>query len=165
MNLVLIGMPLSGKTTVGSILAAKLGYEFADTDEYIESHYGNIPEIFNTFGESYFRNLESAAVKRFAAADRTVISTGGGCVKNPDNMRLLKSTGKIIYLQTDAALLFSRYRLDLSLRPLLGGDPASNLKQLLKEREGLYVFYSDLTVTTDGLTPEEVAEKIMENLK
>lgn len=160
MNFVLCGMPCAGKTTVGRCLSRLSGREFADTDAMIEEAHGNIPAIFDTYGEGYFRELEREAVRTLCKRDGLVISTGGGLVLFSENVALLRSTGRIIYLRAKLETLVKRGRGDRS-RPLLRGDLAARLSAQLSARAATYEGVADQTVDTDGLTPEEIAKVIL----
>lgn len=163
MNIILSGMPACGKSTVGPILAKKLGYSFADTDAYVTARYGSITEIFKKYGEERFRTFERAAVKSLLNSRNTVIATGGGSLEDGENVRILKSCGKIVYLETSIDELLRRLKGDS--RPLLLQDARSALNTLYEKRKKIYVESCDIVVITDGLAPEEVAQKILEKLK
>ena len=164
MNIVLIGMPASGKTTVAAALAKDLGLKVLDTDALIVEKHGEINKIFKKFGEEYFRNLESEAVKEVVENTNAVISTGGGCPLRKENVLALKKSGKIIFLRTSITELIRRTEGD-GTRPLLKGEREERLKSLLSVRTPVYEEAADFTVDTDGLTPEEIAKKITEFIK
>ena len=161
MNIILAGMPGSGKSTVARILGKKLGFSVVDTDELIVEKYGAISDIFEKFGEECFRNFETQVVKGVASFDNQVISTGGGCLLREENRALLKSCGKIIFLRTQIQTLSSRLTGDTS-RPLLKGDMKSRLEKLIAERTPIYENCADVIIDTDKFAPEEVADKITE---
>ena len=98
-NIVLIGMPGSGKSTVGKILAEKTGREFIDTDEIITRENGDISAIFEKFGENEFRNIENGVIKRVSAMQGKIIATGGGCVTCEENHNLLRQNGKVFWIK------------------------------------------------------------------
>lgn len=164
MNLALIGMPGSGKTTVSRILGEKYGFEVTDTDAIVEKKYGKIADIFEKYGEEYFRGLETRAVKEACGGDGRVISTGGGCILRGQNRMLLAQNCKIIYLRATVETLLERLRGDNS-RPLLKGDAEGRLKALYAERAEIYSRSAHLIVDTDVITPERTAEVIMERVK
>lgn len=164
MNIILAGMPGSGKSVVSVLLAAKLGFKAVDTDAVIEESHGKISKIFADYGEKYFRKLESEVIEKLASIDNTVIATGGGSLVNPKNCTALRASGKIIYLMAEVDELTKRLKGDLS-RPLLFGDMQANLKNLYGRRAKIFEAAADYTVQTDGLTPDEIAEKIVEILK
>ena len=163
MNIVLAGMPGSGKTTVAKAFK-KSGYIVYDTDEEIVKQHGNISEIFAKHGEEYFRNLETEAVRKLSALSDAVISTGGGCLLKSENVALLKKNGKIVYLRTEPETLIRRVEGN-SDRPLLQGGARERINTLYAARKSIYESAADITVDTDELTPEKVAEKIMELIK
>ncbi len=155
-NIILIGMPACGKTTVASAYGEKV----YDTDAYIESIYGRISDIFANYGEDYFRKLETEAIKSICANDGCIISTGGGAVLCEENVHLFKQSGKIVYLRTKIETLLKRLVGDTS-RPLLLGNRAERLAKLYTERTPIYERVADIIVDTDGLTPEEVLNRII----
>ena len=164
MNIILAGMPGSGKSSVGEALARALGYGFADTDKIITERYGEITEIFAERGEEYFRQLEREAVEEVCRLSNAVVATGGGCLLNEKNVKFLKSCGKIIYLKTSVKELLKRLEGDLT-RPLLKGDAEGNLKRIYGARKEIYERAADITVNTDGKTPDETVKEILEKVK
>ena len=164
MNIVLAGMPGSGKTTVSVFLGKLLGAEVIDTDEEIVKSHGAITEIFDKFGEECFRNLETETVKKVCQKDGVVISIGGGCLLRGENVKLFKNNGKIIFLRTSYETLLNRVEGDTS-RPLLKGGAGEKLKSLIEVRTPIYERAADFTVDTDNLSPNEVAAKIQELLE
>lgn len=151
----------SGKTTVGLILAEKLGWVFLDTDRLIVEESGmQIPEIFARYGEEYFRRLEETVIAKAVRREEVVIATGGGAVTIPANLRCMKDHGVVVYLKTGLQELAQRVGAGEG-RPLLERrDPLQALQSLLEEREVLYA-QGDLVFCTDGLKPVEVAEQIL----
>lgn len=164
MNIVLVGMSGSGKTTVAYILSKLSGMERIDCDEQIESEFGKISKIFEEHGEGFFRDIESAVVMRFSQKQSAIISTGGGCLLRQKNADILKKNGKIVYLRTTVDELEKRLKNDKS-RPLLKGDIKVKLKEMFAVRNPMYTANADLIIDTDGLSPEEVAKEIWENIK
>lgn len=164
MNVVLVGMSGSGKTTVAYALSKLTGMERIDCDEQIERKFGQISEIFEERGEEYFRDIEANVVKDCSFKQSAIISTGGGCFLKQENANLLKQNGKIVYLRTSIEELEKRLKGDKA-RPLLAGDLKSKLKEMLAVREPIYSANADLIIDTDGLSPEEVAKLILENIK
>ncbi len=159
-NVILIGMPGSGKTTVMNTYKSKYKKNVFDTDELIEREHGRISEIFMRYGEEYFRNLETEAIKRVCRETEAFISTGGGSVLREENVKLFKESGKVVYLKTSLDTLLKRLDGD-DTRPLLKGDRFARLQKLYEERTPVYGRVADIIVDTDGLDPNAVLEKIM----
>ncbi len=146
-NIVLIGMPGCGKSTVGNILAEKLGMTFIDMDAYIEETMGTtITEMFK-HGEPYFREIEAKTAKDLSEKEGEVISTGGGIVKNPENISNLRENGMIIYINRPVEIIAGD--IDAESRPLLAKDP-SQLFKLFEERSPLYKKYCDFEVMNNS---------------
>ena len=162
-NVILIGMPGCGKTTVINLCKEIYGKEVWDTDAFIESIHGSISKIFAEYGEEHFRKLESEAVREICKRDDCFISTGGGCVMREENVKIFKESGKIIYLKANIQTLLKRLEGDTS-RPLLAGNMAERLSELYKKRATVYERVADIVVDTDGLTPNEVLENIFAEL-
>ena len=135
----LIGLPGSGKSTVGRQLARRLGAPFSDCDEVIERQIGTtIREYFEQHGEAAFRSIESEVIARLVASVRGVISTGGGAVLMAPNRELLHGQAKVIYLRSSPEDVFRRLRHDRN-RPLLQvKDPLGRLRELFEVRDPLY---------------------------
>lgn len=138
-NIVLIGMPGCGKSTLGRLLAERTGKTFVDMDAYIEEHAGaSIPEIFAEHGEEYFRSLESAAAKALGREKGQVIATGGGVILHPDNMKALGQNGRIVFLQRPIEELAT------DGRPL--SKDLETLKKMYEIRFPLYNKYSNYSI-------------------
>lgn len=164
MNVSLIGMSGSGKSSVAPVLAAALGLNTVDTDGIIEKNYGKISDIFKNYGEKRFRDIENGVIKSLSDCKNTVIATGGGCVLNPENVKMLKNLGKVVYLKTGVQILAKRLNGDAT-RPLIQGGTAEKLCALYTERAALYEAAADVVVLTDGLKIGEVAKKIIGSIK
>ncbi len=155
-NVVLIGMPSSGKTTVGKLLAEKLGKRFVDTDEEIVSSYGaDVPTIFLENGEAYFRSLEAKTVGDVSKLNGLVIATGGGAVLREENVQALRQNGALYFLDRDLSLL-----VPTSNRPL-SSDKESITKRY-NERYEIYKASADCTVLANG-APSDVADMILKD--
>lgn len=165
MKIVLTGFMGTGKTSVGNALSRKLGFRFVDTDALIEEREGQpVSLIFKKKGEAYFRKLEHETVKEISMLQNIVIATGGGVIKNPENMEHLGRNGIIIWLKADPEIILKRVMLEGGKRPLLEvKDPLEEINKLLNERLPLYK-KADATVETDYITPEETAQEIIEHL-
>jgi shikimate kinase len=135
----LVGLPGSGKTTVGRQLARRLQLPFVDSDHEIERHLGcKIREFFEHNGEAAFRDVEAQIIEELTAGAPCVLSTGGGAVLREENRQHLKSRGKVVYLNASPDDLFRRLRHD-SQRPLLQvADPQKKLRDLYAQRDPLY---------------------------
>ena len=136
-NIILVGMPASGKTTIGKLLDKALEqYSLYDTDSIIEKTQGmSITEIFQKYSEDYFRKLEYDTIKMVCTGKNKIISIGGGAFENPDNRATLIKFGKVFYLKSDLDILYYRISQD-STRPLLQAkNPKQVLEDLLKKRE------------------------------
>lgn len=139
MLLALIGLPGSGKSTVGRQLSRRLGFPFFDSDHVIEQHLGcSIREFFEREGEGRFRDVEETVIDQLSCKPEGVLSTGGGAVLRPANRRLLRERCRVMYLNSSPDELFKRLRHDVS-RPLLQvADPLSRLRDLHHLRDPLY---------------------------
>ena len=154
-NIVLIGMPSSGKTTVGKRLAEITGKEFIDTDDEIVKRIGmDIPSYFAKFGEAEFRKVESEVIYDISKKNGMIISTGGGAVLKSENVRCLRQNGRIYFLNRSLDLL-----IPTKSRPLSSDIDA--LKKRFDERYDIYVSSADVAVEANG-TVNEVADKIKE---
>ncbi|HBN84864.1 MAG TPA: hypothetical protein DDZ89_13595 [Clostridiales bacterium] len=143
-NIVLIGMPGSGKSSVGKTLAKTLNLDFIDTDEYIESFYGKISELFD-IGEEYFRRIETNILRQLSYGNSMVVSTGGGIVTRKENINLLKNTGKVFFLDRSPELIIQND--ELINRPLLAGeDRYEKLMKLYDQRIHLYRETADFII-------------------
>ena len=165
-NLILIGFMGTGKTSLGKLLANRLGRGFIDLDQKIEHDAKmTIPQIFELHGEKYFRELEKKAVREVSERKNLVIATGGGTVKDAENVRLLKNSGVIICLTTDPEEIFRRTE-RRGERPVLdsGEDRLATIKKLLAERE---IFYSqaDYTIDTTDWSPLQIMNDICNHFK
>ena len=154
-NIALIGMPGSGKTMIGRLLAKKLGRPFSDTDALIEEQAGMpVPEIFKKHGESFFRELESRVIDGEGKKNGIIISTGGGAVLRKENYYSVKQNAAVVWIDRPLNLLAS------------AGRPLSDIysaEELYKKRSGLYEKYSDLKIKNLG-NPSDVVEKLAEEL-
>ena len=155
-NIVLIGMPGCGKSTIGTLLAEKLGRTLADADEKIISLAGkSIPDIFAQDGEPTFRNWETKALTELGKQSGLVIATGGGCVTQKRNYPLLHQNGYLVWLERDCSVL------PTDGRPL---SQANDLGKMYAARKPLYEAFADIRVENTG-TPAETVQKILDALE
>ena len=162
-NIVLIGMPACGKTTIGRMLAEKLPkYTFIDTDSLIEKTQGmSINDIVVKFSEDYFRKLEHDTIRMVASGSMKILSIGGGAFENPDTRATLLKFGKVFYLKSDLDVLYYRISEDTK-RPLLQNpNPKQVLENLLKKREENYL-KANYVIDTDNKSPEEIVRLIID---
>jgi 3-dehydroquinate synthase len=160
MNIILYGPPGVGKTTVGKLIAQRLGREFVDGDQWIESRWGRpVPDYFARHDEPLFRAHEVEACQEWSARDGLVIAPGGGALLNPHSRAALEGTGVIICLMATLETLLARLNGSHS-RPLLSGDAPARLAALLVERESLYRSFA-LQASTDARPAESVADEVM----
>ena len=159
-RVVLVGVPGSGKTTVGTLLAQRLGVGFRDTDHDVEVTVGKpVPDIFVDSGEPYFRELERTAVATALRDHDGVLALGGGAVLD-EGTRALLLDQPTVWLQVGAAAGAKRVGLDVP-RPVLLGNVRGRLAALVAERAPLYAEVARLTVDTDGLDPQAVADAVL----
>jgi len=164
-NIVLLGFMGTGKSIIGRRLAVELRFRFADTDYLIEEAAGKrIPEIFSEEGEAHFRALEEEVVRRVAAWEGHVISTGGGVPLNPSNMEALGKTGIFVTLTAQPEVIFRRVKRRAGERPLLKGpNPLGAINRLLLEREKYYS-RSEIRVDTSEIQIGESVHRIIDQL-
>ena len=148
----------SGKTTVGRLAAARLGWPYLDSDAEVEEATGKtVPEIFAESGEVAFRAQESKALERALAVEPVVVSVAGGAVLDPDNRDRLHKSGTVVWLRAEVATLAQRVG-DGAGRPLLEGGAAHALARLEAVRRPLYESIAHAVIDVDRKTPGEVAE-------
>jgi shikimate kinase len=158
-NVILVGFMGAGKSTVGRLLARRLGRCFVETDEMIMAAEGrSIPEIFADKGEAYFRGLEEDAVRLLALKHGEVIATGGGLPCQEGRLEALRSMGTVVWLAGDFDALYERARRGGD-RPMLHGKSREATAALYEERKRFYS-RADLCVETTGLTPDQIAAQV-----
>ena len=161
-NVIITGFMGTGKTTVGRLVAERLGYEFVDTDELIAATHGSVQQVFAEQGEARFREIEAEVAAELADRHGHVIATGGGMMIDQANVTALAGTGTVVCLTADVDTIVDRAIAPGGpVRPLLaGGDPRNRVDQLLVARAYAYDRFAQID-TTDS-TPAEVAEAVVE---
>ena len=164
-NIVLVGFMGTGKTTIATQLANKLGMRYVSTDDLIEKREKRtINEIFTKSGEDYFRNAESEVIKEASGLDNAVIDAGGGVVLREENMAMLKSSGIVICLTADEEVIMERTK-KYKHRPLLNvEDPKRKIRDLLAKRAPFYA-KADHCLDTGKFTVRQIVEKVTEIAK
>jgi shikimate kinase len=175
-NIVLIGLMGAGKSTVGRLLARRLGRPFVDTDDVVEAEERRtVAEIFATDGERRFRELEAAAVRRVSALRGQVIAVGGGAVLDPQSATALRGTGDLVWLDAPLSALVMHLSAagEQGARPLLGPDAGGaagapdpmalqrRLQQLHSERYHTYRSVAAHVIDTRGRPPEVLADEVL----
>ena len=159
-NIVLIGMPGCGKSTIGYRMSQKINYSFFDADKYLEEKENRIiSDIFSKEGEEYFRKLETKYLKDLSKKEQIIISTGGGAVKKKENIDILKQNGIIIFLDRTIEDISKENHEN---RPLL--QNIENLWKLYDERIDLYRKYADIIIKNDD-DMNVIVERIITTLK
>ena len=160
----LIGPMGSGKSTMGRLLAKKLGLPYYDLDKLIEDQEKmSISDIFQKHNEKYFRDLESITLKQYSEESNFVISTGGGCVLRDQNLYILRK-GLVIYLKISIETQFERVK-NRTHRPLLNNVTKDTLVQLDKERGSVYSDISNIEVDVSNLDKEDVLSTIIKRIE
>lgn len=160
MTAVLVGFMGAGKTTVGRILAGRLGRPFVDSDVLIEQRLGReIRDVFAAEGEAYFREIEHATVAELVRGPEAVVALGGGAVEDPRTRAVLRGAS-VVYLRVGYDEALSRVRAD-ALRPMLRRP---DLEEVYRRRLGVYEELSGLIIDTDGRAPDAVAVEVLAKL-
>ena len=164
MRVILIGFMGVGKTSVGKKLARRLNFDFIDTDYEIEILVGKtIPDIFEQYGEKYFRKLEKSVLEKFTKNEDVVISTGGGIITTKENYNILKNEEKVIFLDASVETIIRHLHNERNKRPLLKESENLNKKieELLSTRYEKYREVSDILIDINGKNIDEVISQIL----
>ena len=159
-NIVLIGMPGCGKTTLGKRLADKMGYAFLDIDKLIEEKFGTISDLFQK-GEKHFRKKETQAVEIVSQMEKTIIATGGGVVLDDYNIELLAQNGIIIFIDRPLDDIIGD--IDCVGRPLIE-EGKDEIVKLFNKRYSLYRVYADIIIKNNA-TQDKALDNMMSALK
>jgi shikimate kinase len=164
MNIVLIGYRGTGKTVVGELLAERLGMTYMGMDAQIVKKAGMpIPEIVEKSGWPGFRDMESQVARELAGRDHLIIDTGGGVIERPENIEALQTNARIFWLKASVDTIFSRIQQDTQRPALIAGKTfTEEVAEVLEQRTPKYKSAAHHEIDTDPLTPEQVAEKIIQ---
>lgn len=164
-HLILVGLPGSGKSTVGALLADALTRPLLDFDAEITRREGmTVPEIFGEKGEGHFRELEHALTVELTECGGMVLAPGGGWVTRPDNLALLRPPGRLIYLKITTSVAVLRMGASTTSRPLLNRpNPKAELDRLLSARILAYES-ADVVVNVDKLDPQAVTQRVIDQI-
>jgi shikimate kinase / 3-dehydroquinate synthase len=164
-NVFLVGLMGAGKTTIGRMLARKLGLRFVDSDHEIEARTGAaIPLIFEIEGEGSFRRREAEVIRDLCGQEGIVLATGGGAILNPESRSLLQQRGTVVYLRASIPSILARTSHDKN-RPLLRtADPRAKLEELMAQREPLYLEMAHLVVDTGRPNVQSMVQIIINQL-
>ena len=155
-SVILCGFMGCGKTTVGELTARSLDMDYVDADQYIVEKAGmSISEMFERYGESYFRDREHEAMKELSRRKGTIISSGGGALTFQRNVDAVRSTAMIVYINTDFEICYGRIAKDPD-RPLVKANTKDSLREMYERRDQLYRACAD-AIITNNTTPEESA--------
>lgn len=165
-NVFLIGFMGCGKSTMARILSRDTGMELVEMDESIEKNAKmTIGKIFETYGETYFRDLESKFIQDLSNKGNSIVSCGGGAVLREENVKEMKKNGVIIYLCATPQTIYERVR-HSTHRPLLNGNMnVEYIAELMEKRRLLYENAADITICVDGKEKREMVEEIKSILK
>ncbi len=165
-NIFLIGFMGSGKSTVAAVFEQKYQMQLIEMDQKISEMEGmSIPEIFEKYGELYFRNLETELLKMLKGSENRIVSCGGGVILRDENIELMREEGTIVLLVATPKTILNRVR-DSKERPLLNGNMNEEyISEMLKQRQERYSIAADVVVHTDGKNVLEICYEIVEKMK
>ena len=169
MNLFLIGYRCSGKTTIGKSIAKTIGWSFVDSDIWVIKACGkSIQDIIDTEGWNAFRRLEHSTIKQICTNDRQVVATGGGVVLDADNVKAIKNSGMVVWLDASAETIRKRMVEDKNsehFRPALTDrGRLEEIEDMLSQRNPYYESASDFFIYTDNVPVNEIIQKIIKKL-
>jgi shikimate kinase len=166
-SIALVGLSGAGKSSVGRLLAARLGWPLVDTDTLIAQAAGrSVAEIFVDQGEARFRDLETAALRLAFEQRPCVVATGGGIVLRPENRTLLRQLAFVVWIDAPTEILVARLLADAEARPLVqGGQPAARLEMLRAARAALYAEVAHARVDAAGLAIEQICELVLQSFE
>ncbi len=164
-NIFLIGFMGAGKSTVSACFAKKYGMTRVEMDQMIVEQQGMaISDIFEKYGESYFRDLESRLLLDLKSSSKTVVSCGGGVVVRKENIACMKESGRVVLLTASPETILERVRDNMD-RPILNGNMnVEFISELMEKRREKYLAAADLVVATDGKSVEEICGEILAGL-
>ncbi|MCB1113276.1 MAG: shikimate kinase [Chlamydiia bacterium] len=164
MRYFIVGLPGSGKTTVGRLLAARLGLKFIDLDEIVSRKDKTVRELYRELGDKGFRELENLALDMLEKGD-VIISLGGGTLNSKDNREKVALMGKVIYLKEKFETVYERLPKDGLPAYLDKKDPKGSFLALAKTRAPIYEKAATLTVELKGRSPDEIVEDIIHGIE
>lgn len=164
-NIMLIGFMGVGKSTISARLKELLPVEYVEMDALIAGKAGmTIADIFERYGEEYFRDLETGMIKELGNQKNLLVSCGGGAVLRDENVRLMKEGGKIVLLTASPETIYERVK-DSKERPILNADMSvSHIEELMERRREKYERAADLVVSTDGKNVDEICMEVISML-
>jgi shikimate kinase len=170
MNLFLIGYRCSGKTTIGKSIAKTIDWSFVDSDLLVTQKNGkSIKDIIDTEGWDAFRRMECATLKQICTKDRQVVATGGGVILDADNIKAMRTSGTVVWLNANVATVQKRMRQDKNtedLRPALTDrGQIGEIEDMLLQRKPYYESASDFSIETDDVQINEITAKIIQRIK
>jgi len=164
MNIVLIGYRGAGKSEVGKRLARRLGMQRIGMDAEIVTHAGmSIPEIVDKHGWTRFRDLETEEARKLSGRDDLIIDTGGGVIERPENVEILRSNAKVVWLKASVPTIVARIQGDTERPALVAGKTfTEEVAEVLERRIPKYSAAAHFAIETDDLNPEQVVDRIVE---
>jgi shikimate kinase len=167
MNIVLIGYRGTGKSVVGEILSRRLNMTYVSMDaKIVDNAQMTVPEIVEKYGWPGFRDRETAVARDLSGQDNRVIDTGGGVIERPENMEMLKKNARVFWLKASVTTIVSRIQADTQRPALVAGKTfTEEVAEVLERRIPKYKTAARHEINTDDLTPEAVADKIIEKLQ